>query len=170
MTTTLSERTPGVRDLALALVRAWLVTGVVDGLFSSALSVFAYGSTVSRLFQGVASVPLGPAAFDGGAPTVALGLVMHVGVAFGWSAVFLLLVTRSTWIRGLLRSTRGVITTAAVYGPVIWMVMSLAVIPLFTHRPPAITFRWWVQFFGHFPFVGVPIVASLGSGLRSRYG
>ena len=170
MTTTLSETTPGVRDLARALVRAWLVTGVVDGLFSSALSVFAYGSTVSRLFQGVASVPLGPAALDGGAPTVALGLVMHFGVAFGWSAVFLLLVTRSTWIRGVLRSTRGVIMAAGVYGPVIWMVMSLAVIPLFTHRPPAITFRWWVQFFGHFPFVGVPIVASLGSGLRSRYG
>ncbi len=108
MTTTLSETPPGVRDLAPALVRAWLVTGVVDGLFSSALSVFAYGSTVSRLFQGVASVPLGPAAFDGGAPTVALGLVMHFGVAFGWSAVFLLLVTRSAWIRGVLRSTRGV--------------------------------------------------------------
>ena len=80
------------------------MTGVVDGLFSSALSVFAYGSTVSRLFQGVASVPLGPAAFDGGAPTVALGLVMHFGVAFGWSAVFLLLVTRSAWIRGVLIS------------------------------------------------------------------
>jgi hypothetical protein len=115
-------------------------------------------------------VPLGHAALDGGAPTVTLGLVMHVGVAFGWSAVFLLLVTRSTWIRGVLRSTRGVIMAAAVYGPVIWMVMSLAVIPLFTHRPPAITFRWWVQFFGHFPFVGVPIVASIGSGLRSRHG
>jgi hypothetical protein len=24
---------------------------------------------------------------------------------------------------------------------------------------PAITFRWWVQFFGHIPFVAVPIVA-----------
>jgi hypothetical protein len=50
------------------------------------------------------------------------------------------------------------------------MVMSLAVIPLFTHRPPTIAFRWWVQFFGHFPFVGIPIVASTGSGLQSRRG
>ena len=170
MTTTLSETTPGVRDLAPAVVRAWLVTGVVDGLFSSALSVFAYGSTASRLFQGVASVPLGPAAFDGGAATVALGLLMHFGVAFIWSAAFLLVVTRSAWIRDALRCTRGVIAVAAVYGPVIWMVMSLAVIPLFTHRPPAITFRWWVQFIGHFPFVGVPIVASISRGLRSRHG
>ena len=170
MTTGLSETAPGVRDLVPALVRAWLVTGVVDGLFSSALSVFAYGSTVSRLFQGVASVLIGPTAFDGGVPTVLLGLLMHFGVAFGWSAVLLLLVTRSARIRAVLRSTRGVVTVAAVYGPFIWMVMSLAVIPLFTHRPPAIAFRWWVQFLGHFPFVGIPIAASIGSGLQSRRG
>jgi hypothetical protein len=168
MTTSPSETAPGVRDLLPALVLAWLVTGAVDGLFSSALSAFAYGSTVSRLFQGVASVVIGPIAFDGGLPMFLLGVLMHFGVAFGWSAVFLLLVTRSAWIRGVLRSTRGVVAVAALYGPFIWMVMSMAVIPLFTHRPPAITFRWWVQFFGHFPFVGIPIVASIGSGLRSR--
>jgi hypothetical protein len=170
MTTRLSDTAPGVRELMPALVRAWLVTGVLDGLFSSALSVFAYGSTVSRLFQGVAAVLIGPTAFDGGVPTVLLGVIMHFAVAFGWSAVFLLLVTRSAWIRGVLRSTRGVVSVAAVYGPFIWMVMSLAVIPLFTHRPPTIAFRWWVQFFGHFPFVGIPIVASTGSGLQSRRG
>ena len=168
MMTRPSDAAPGVRELMPALVRAWLVTGVVDGLFSSALSVFAYGSTVSRLFQGVAAVLLGPTAFDGGAPTVSLGVLMHFGVAFGWSVVFLLLVTRSAWIRGVLRSPRGVVTVAAVYGPFIWMVMSLAVIPLFTHRPPTIAFRWWVQFFGHWPFVGIPIVASIASGVRSR--
>jgi hypothetical protein len=170
MTTRLSDTALGMRGLMPALVRAWLVTGVVDGLFSSALSVWAYGSTVSRLFQGVATVLIGPTAFDGGVPTVLLGVLMHFGVALGWSTVFLLLVTRSAWIRGVLSSTRGVVTVAAVYGPFIWMVMSLAVIPLFTHRPPTIAFRWWVQFCGHWPFVGIPIVASIGSGLQSRRG
>ena len=164
MTTRLFETAPGARDL----VRAGLVTGVVDGLFSSALSVFAYGSTASRLFQGVAAVLLGPAAFDGGARTAALGLLMHFGVAFGWSVVFLLLVTRSAWIRGLLALWRGVVTVAAVYGPFIWVVMSMAVIPLFTHRPPAITIRWWIQLVGHWPFVGIPIVASIASSVRPR--
>jgi len=42
----------------------------------------------------------------------------------------------------------------------VWMVMSLAVIPLLAHRPPAINVRWWVQFLGHAPFVGLPIAAS----------
>ena len=117
MATTNPETGAGSLGFMPLLIRAWLLTGVVDGLFSSALSVFAYGSTVSRLFQGVASVVIGPAAFDGGVPTVLVGVLMHFGVAFGWSAVFLLVVTRAEWIRSLLASWRGVVTVAALYGP-----------------------------------------------------
>jgi hypothetical protein len=148
------------RDTVTRLVRAGLLTGIIDGLFSSILSVVFYGSTVTRLFQGVASVPLGKEALEGGTATAVLGVLMHFGVAFGWSAVFLLLVIRLSWIRDLLASRYGVVKVAALYGPLIWLVMSLAVIPLFTHRPPTIGTRWWVQLFGHFPFVGLPIVAS----------
>jgi hypothetical protein len=144
------------------LLRAGLLTSVIDGLFSSLLNVFAYGSTVTRLFQGVASTVLGRDALDGGVATAAVGVLLHIAVAFGWSAVFLLLVTRSSLVRRLLGTRFGTIKVASIYGPVIWMVMSLAVIPLLTGRPPAITVRWWVQLFGHIPFVGLPIVAAIG--------
>ena len=142
------------------LARAGVATAIIDGLFSSILTVVFYHSTVTRLFQGVASVLLGPDALAGGTRTAAIGLLMHVGVAFGWSAVFLLLVTRSAWIRRVLASPLGPIKVAAIYGPFVWMVMSLAVVPLLAHRPPAINVRWWVQFLGHAPFVGLPIAAS----------
>jgi hypothetical protein len=142
------------------LVRAGLLTAIVDGLFSSVLSAFFYGSTVSRLFQSVAATLLGSSAFEGGTSTALIGVAMHVGVAFGWSAVFLFLVMRLDWVRNLLRRPYGVLAVAAIYGPFIWLVMSLVVIPQLVQRPPAITFRWWVQFIGHFPFVGLPIVAS----------
>jgi hypothetical protein len=144
------------------LVRAGLTTGVTDGLFSSVLAAFVYGSTVTRLWQGVASVRLGASAFEGGTRTAAVGLLMHFGVAFTWSAVCLLLVWSSSWLRGVLASPLGVIGVASVYGPLIWIVMSLAVIPMLTHRPPAINLRWWVQLAGHVPFVGLPIVALIG--------
>ena len=143
------------------LVRAGLLTGATDGLFSSVLATVFYHSTVTQLFQGVASTVLGKRAFDGGTPTALLGVLMHFGVAFGWSAVFLLLVTRSRRIGDLLASRNGVPKVAALYGPFIWLVMSLVVIPLLLHRPPAINFRWWVQLIGHIPFVGLPIVASI---------
>jgi hypothetical protein len=149
------------RDVLSRLIRAGLLTGAIDGAFSSVLSVAFYGSTVSRLFQGVASTLVGNQALEGGTPSVLLGVLMHFGVAFGWSAVFLFLVMRLRWVRKLLGSRHGVIKVAALYGPFIWMVMSFAVIPLLGDRPPVIGIRWWVQFVGHFPFVGIPIVASI---------
>lgn len=149
------------------LLRAGLLTALIDGTFSSVLSVAAYHSTVERLFQGVASTLLGPAAFDGGTRTALIGVSMHFGVAFGWSTIFLILFTRFARIRGALQNRYGVLKVAAVYGPCIWLVMSLIVIPQLLHRPPTITIRWWIQLVGHFPFVGLPIVASIGRGQRS---
>lgn len=146
------------------VVRAGFLTGLTDGAFSSVLSVVFYDSTVVRLFQGVASTLLGPDAVNGGTKVAALGLLMHFGVAFGWSAVFSALMLRSHRIRRLLAAPFGVIKVASAYGPFIWLVMSLAVIPLLTQRPPAVNARWWIQLVGHFPFVGIPIVASIGGG------
>jgi len=152
--------------MGLALLRAGLTTGVVDGLFSSILAVAFYDSTVTRLFQGVASTLLGKTAIDGGVRTALVGVLMHFGVAFGWSAVFLLIVLQSERIRNAIRSKGGVVKVALLYGPSIWLVMSLIVIPVLLHRPPTITIRWWIQLIGHFPFVGLPIVASIAAGLR----
>ena len=105
---------------------------------------------------------LGSEAFNGGNSTVVVGLLMHFGVAFAWSAVFLFLVLRWPWVRRLLASPYGVAKAASLYGPFIWMVMSLGVIPILVHRPPTIGTRWWIQLIGHIPFVGIPIVASSG--------
>lgn len=150
------------------LACAWLLTGVTDGLFSSVLSVAFYHSSVARLFQGVASVLLGAEALKGGTAMVALGIVMHFGVAFVWSIAFFLIVMRASWIRRLLTSRYGVAKISALYGPFIWMMMSLVVIPVLTRHPPVITSRWWTQLFGHIPFVGIPIVAFAKASLGRK--
>lgn len=145
------------------LLKSTILTGVSDGLFSSVLVTVFYGSTFLRLWQGVASTLLGRTAFDGGIKIALVGLVMHFCVAFGWSAVFLFIVSRAAWVRGLLYSRFGVVRVAAMYGPCVWLMMSLVIIPLITQRfPPTITYRWWIQLVGHFPFVGIPIVWSIG--------
>jgi hypothetical protein len=147
------------RALASAWVRTGLLTGIVDGLWAIVLSVFFYGSTFARLWQGVASVPFGRDALQWGTTGTVVGILLHFCVAFGWSAVFLLLLTRMRVVRSMIAAPLGVIKVAAVYGPFIWAVMSLVVIPLLAQRPPTIGFRWWVQLLGHIPFVGLPIVA-----------
>jgi len=155
------------RTLAL-LLRTWLTIAVIDGIFASCLSIFAYGSTFSRLWQGVASVVLGPSALQGGSRTVFIGLVLHVCVAFTWSAVFLTLAKSVPTLQRVIATPGGVLAVASLYGPSIWLVMSLLVIPLGSGRPPSITVRWWIQLLAHIPFVALPIVAVVGRGLSAR--
>jgi hypothetical protein len=147
------------------LLQAGLLTGLVDGLWAIVLTVL-YQRSVVRLWQGIAATLFGERMFDGGMPAMVLGAVMHFGVAFAWSALLLLLVVRSSWLRGILDSPGGVLKVAAVYGPLIWIVMSVVVISLLAHRPVVINGRWWIQLAGHIVFVGLPIVWSIRGGAR----
>ena len=153
--------------LRMRLLRAALLCGLIDGLFSSVLTVL-YGRTVIRLFQGIAATAFGTEMLERGTPAALLGLAMHFSVAFTWSAVLLLLITRMRWLSRVLAGPYGVIKVAAVYGPMVWTIMSMVVIPLLTRQPPSITYRWWIQFFGHIPFVATPIAWSLKPATLSR--
>ena len=141
-----------------AVVPVWLVTAAWDFLCATALSVFAYHSTFAHLWQGVASTVLGPTAIDGGLTPVAVGIALHLAVAFTWSAIFVATARMSPALRRTIATPSGALAVAVAYGPVIWLVMSLVVIPLATGRPPRFSFRWWVQIFAHVPFVTIPLV------------
>lgn len=147
------------------LVRAWLLTGVADGILAI-IETLAYHRTLTHLFQGIASVPFGRGMIDGGPGPVALGVALHFCVALVWSAVFLLLAMRLGWLQSAIQSVTGRIVTAAVYGPCVWIVMSTLVIPFFVHRPVAITERWWIELAGHVVSVGTPIVWTVAWGLK----
>ena len=140
------------------LVPIWLVTAAWDFVCATALSVFAYHTPAARLWQGVAATVLGPKALEGGAATVAIGLLLHLGVALTWSAVFLAAARAWPALRHAIATPAGALGVAAAYGPLIWLVMSLVVIPLATGRPPRFGVRWWVQIFAHLPFVTLPLV------------
>lgn len=144
------------------LLKAWLLTAVVDGLFSSVLSAFVYGSTVTALWIGVGSTAFGAGAFGGGNALAAAGLVTHFCVALAWSTIFLIAYDNSAALRRAVAAPGGVLRVSAIYGPLIWVVMSMVVIRLANGRAPAITYRWWIQFFGHAVFVALPIVSMIG--------
>jgi hypothetical protein len=144
---------------AKRLLLIGLVTALCDGTFATVQSIFVNGSA-TRVWQGVASVLLGRGAIGGGAAATAAGLLMHFGVAYSWSALFLLAFTQLESLRLTTASRIGLLVIAAIYGPLIWIVMSFGVIPLLVHHPPVITSRWWVQLVGHVFFVGLPIVLT----------
>ena len=82
-----------------------------------------------------------------------------------WTTLFLALVLLSPPVRRFVATPAGILVGAALYGPLIWIVMSLVVIPPFTHRATTIGRPWWMQLFAHIPFVALPIVATIGRGL-----
>src|SRR5829696_8906945 len=155
------------RDVVRLLVRAWLTIAVVDAIFATMLPVVAYGQPLGRVWQGVASVLLGPSAMQGGTRTMIIGLVMHLGVALAWSTLFLTLALLLPRLRQVIVTSGGIVAVSALYGPAIWMIMSFVVIPRLTGRPPTVNARWGVQLFAHIPFVAIPIVATIGRGLRA---
>ncbi len=148
-----------VNPIARKLLRSTVLTGISDGLFSSVLVTVFYGSTFAALWRGVASTLLGRSALGGGTAVALLGLLMHFCVAFAWSAAFLFVVMRMGWVQRLLGGPYGVVKVAALYGPFVWLMMSLVVIPILVGHW-TYSYRWWVQLIGHVPFVGIPIVWS----------
>ena len=156
------------RDALVRLSRAGALTAIVDFTFSSVLVTVFYHSTFARLWQGVASVPFGPAAIGGGTRWTLIGIGLHICVAFTWSTIFLVLYLTFGWLRRAVETPAGLLAVAAVYGPCIWMFMSFILIPTVTGRPPTITNRWWVQFFGHIPFVAAPMITGIRMASRAR--
>ena len=157
---TIAHETPSGRSDVLS---AWLQTGLAvaisDGLFASATGMFiAPYATPLRVFRGVASVLLGKEALNGGLTTGLIGIGLHFCTAMFWSAVFLLALRSSSMLRNAIRQWPGALLVASVYGPSIWLFMSLLFIPAMLHRPPTIGAKWWVQLVGHIPFVVMPMI------------
>lgn len=140
------------------VIPVWLVTAAWDFVCATALTVFAYHGTFAHLWQGVASTILGPTAIDGGAVPLVAGIGLHLLVAFTWSAIFVGAAWVSPALRRAIATPGGALVVAIIYGPIIWLVMSLVIIPLAVGHLPKIGFRWWVQIFAHPPFVTIPLV------------
>jgi hypothetical protein len=150
---------------ARVLLMTWAVTAVWDALCASALAIIGYGSSFSALWSGVAATallrPREPTAIN-----AALGLLVHTGVTLVWSALVVAALFSSARLRSVVRRWSGVLGGAAIYGPLIWLAMSLGAIPAATGRDPSPGVRWWVQFVAHIPFVTVPMVMTARALLR----
>jgi hypothetical protein len=133
------------------ILYAGLAVGILDGIAASVNAGFN-GGTPIRVFQYVASGLLGRAAFDGGIPVAALGLLLHFVVAFGASAVF---VAASRYLTFL---TRLPYVFGPIYGVIVYFVMREIVSPLSLTTPGTPTTKGTViMIVIHILFVGLPI-------------
>ena len=149
-------------NAALLVAASTIVVALLDGLFAIVLYVVRGNTSVERLFQSIASALIGPAAFRGGATTFALGIALHLLVALAWSVIFLLALRGTRFVPRMLAWRFGALDVAVWFGPLIYVVMSMGLIPLFTHRVPPINANWIIVLLGHIPFVALPITLIVG--------
>ncbi|HET6976729.1 MAG TPA: hypothetical protein VFI24_10430 [Pyrinomonadaceae bacterium] len=111
----------GTLDICAACLTAWLRGGI----------------TPIGVLQFVASGALGPAAFQGGMKSAAIGLALHFLIATIWTIVFYL--ASRKWLFLIERP----IQFGLLYGIAVYLFMTFVVVPLsrVTPRPATITGR-----------------------------
>jgi hypothetical protein len=128
------------------------IAGTLDILF--AISFAGYGGvSPAGLLQTVASGLLGNAAFSGGIPTAALGLVLHFGMSYLWAGIFV------GAARRLPRLVRQPMLSGVLFGVAVFLTMRLVVLPL-SAFPYPVTFKplsTILDLLSHTFLFGVPI-------------
>jgi hypothetical protein len=112
-----------LRDSLARLALAGFAGGMVDFVYASIMGL-THGRTVMRVWQGVASGWLGPAARDGGVATMLLGIVTHFGIATCMAGAYALAAGRFDVLY------RRWLICAPLYGLVLYGVMYRIVLPL----------------------------------------
>lgn len=137
---------------AFAILAGGCIAGAIDITYAIVFSGF-HGVPAIRILQSVASGLLGPAAYEGGVPTAALGLLLHFLMALLWAAIFYIASRRLHLL------TRQAVLAGLLYGMAVYAVMNLVVLPLsafpgkVTFTPMLLATGLFVHMFGF----GLPI-------------
>jgi hypothetical protein len=142
----------------------WFLCAVLDITAAFTYSWLQAGRSPSAVLKGIASALWGRAALDGGAGFAAIGLVMHVTVAFTATLVFYLLARQFRILR-----TAPLLIVGPIYGVVVFSAMNYGTIPFLSWvrslylgtapRWPGTMGLWMVVI--HMFCVGLPIVWGL---------
>lgn len=149
---------PGSRSPLVLVLTAGILVAILDGILASMIYVVVLQMiTVPQLFQAIAHAVLGKAAYEGGMTTAAVGLAMHFAVALTWSTVYWVAWRQWPALRRF-RAHYGALAVAAVYGPLVWFIMDLVVMPFTQNKvnPPS-DGMFWIMAVGHVLSVGLPI-------------
>jgi len=130
-----------------AILYAGLLAGVLDITAAFAFSALR-GVGPARVLKFIASGLLGPTAFQGGARTAALGMVLHFFIATGAAGVYYAASRKIAFL------ARQPVPSGLLYGVAVYLFMNLVVLPL-----SAVPKRPFV------PSLAMVVIHMLGVGL-----
>jgi uncharacterized membrane protein YagU involved in acid resistance len=154
MTTSVESPSVNWAKTAPAILWGGLLAGALD-ITAAFVTAGLHGIRPARVLQFIASGLLGPTAFQGGAGTAALGVVLHFFIAFSAAAVFYLAGRKVPWL------TQRAAVSGALYGVAVYVVMYWVVMPLSAVRRGPFT---WdaaiIAVITHIVCVGLPIALT----------
>ena len=115
-----------------------LALGTADLTFAISFWRIGYGVAPTRVLQSVARGVLGPASFDGGAPTALLGGVLHYVIASSMAVTYFLVSRRYEAL------TRRPVACGLAYGLLLYVIMNFVVLPLSRVGLPRFDNTLWV--------------------------
>lgn len=113
-------------------IKPIIVSGIVAGILDCISAVVFLGKMdFTGVWKYVASGYFGKSAFSGGNEMVVYGLLFHFSIALFWATVFFFVVRKVKFF------TNYIIVGGLLYGIMVWLVMTLIVLPFtnIPHRP-----------------------------------
>ena len=141
--------------MAPAILTGGLIAGAMD-ITAAFVTAGLRGATPTRVLQFVASGLLGPASFQDGASSAALGMAIHFFIAFSATTVFYVVSRKLAFL------TQQAATAGVLYGVAVYLVMYWVVTPLSAVRRGP--FSWTstiIAVLTHIFCVGLPISLSV---------
>lgn len=128
----------GPRSWTRAILWGGILAATIDFLFACTYYAWLRDRPATRVWQSVAAGLLGKASFDGGTPTIVLGVALHYLIGVIWAAIY---VVASRVLRILIRQP---LACGAIFGAIIYFAMNMVVLPLSALQtkawPPPIAF------------------------------
>jgi len=142
------------------------VGGIIAGTLDITDAIVFYhfrGVPAVTILQSVASGLLGASAYQGGARTAALGLLLHFVIAIGAATVFYLASLRMRFL------WRQPLISGAIFGLCVYVVMNFIVLPLsaFAVRPFQVNAVFFNLLLAHVCFIGWPIAVAARLSARA---
>jgi uncharacterized membrane protein YagU involved in acid resistance len=140
------------KNAVMLVLGGGVVAGTLDIVYACVFWALKRNVPPMRIFQSVAAGLLGPASFQGGARTAALGLALHYFIAVSMSVAYYLVARR--WA---LLGQRPLLCGAA-YGLLLYGIMNYVVVPLSAAASGSKDALWiTLSIVVHMFLIGVPI-------------
>ncbi len=141
-----------------------LVAGTFDITYACTFWAIKVGARPQRIFQSVAKGLLGPASYQGGVKTAALGLFLHYFIATTMSFVYYFAARKWAPLH------KYPLRCGAVYGLCLYVVMTYVVVPLSAAGGGGSQDKIWIalSILVHMFLIGVPIAFFTRRAIASR--